>query len=292
MSQINISVYESEKVPEGYTENERQHSRMSPTIPQKHVMSSNDRLGLEQVREKTLNRSLSKKATQPAATTFSGPNKISTKAAAEKNLAPAYTEGSETAHYTTSKFQGLSVSKPREHHNSSPTGATTHKASLSVRASRTPPAKMPSQTCPSTPQTSSTPMVTPPPSPPSSAPPGAANNSPTSQIWDKGVSVKEYLMNKLEPGEDEKALSRVISEAMSPRRTPGDVGVIEKVREAVTSLLRTEVPTKHADAKATTKLADTNPTTAARTPSQVSASTSTTSASSQVPVSFNPHEGN
>ncbi|KAF9595543.1 hypothetical protein IFM89_000631 [Coptis chinensis] len=36
--------------------------------------------------------------------------------------------------------------------------------------------------------------------------------------YDKGVSVKEYLRQKLEPGEDEKALSQVISEAISPRK--------------------------------------------------------------------------
>ncbi|CAN0910788.1 hypothetical protein LINGRAHAP2_LOCUS26482 [Linum grandiflorum] len=56
------------------------------------------------------------------------------------------------------------------------------------------------------------------------------------QIWDKGVSVKEYIMNKLEPGEDAKALSRVISQAMSPRKAPGDAGVVEKVKEVVSSL--------------------------------------------------------
>lgn len=58
------------------------------------------------------------------------------------------------------------------------------------------------------------------------------------QVWDKGVSVKEYLMNKLEPGEDERALSQVISEVISPRKSPGEMGVVEKVREAVTLLLR------------------------------------------------------
>ncbi|KAM3739815.1 hypothetical protein ACB098_08G050600 [Castanea mollissima] len=77
------------------------------------------------------------------------------------------------------------------------------------------------------------------------------------QIWDKGVSVKEYLMHKLEPGEDERALSQVISEAISPRsrRTPGDIGVVEKVREAVTSLLRHEESSKYTavnSAKSTT----------------------------------------
>lgn len=45
-------------------------------------------------------------------------------------------------------------------------------------------------------------------------------------------------MHKLEPGEDEKALSQVISQAISPRKGPGDTGVVEKVREAVTFLLR------------------------------------------------------
>ncbi|OMO62005.1 hypothetical protein CCACVL1_23083 [Corchorus capsularis] len=64
--------------------------------------------------------------------------------------------------------------------------------------------------------------------------------SPTENKWDKGVSVKEYLKNKLEPGEDERALSRVISDVMSPRRAPGEVGVIEKVKGAVNSLLRRE----------------------------------------------------
>ncbi|GAB2274404.1 hypothetical protein Dimus_009170 [Dionaea muscipula] len=63
--------------------------------------------------------------------------------------------------------------------------------------------------------------------------------------WDKGVSVKEYIRNKFEPGEDEKALSQVISDAMSPKKNPGDKGVMEKVREAVTSLIQSsdEPPT-------------------------------------------------
>lgn len=282
-------MYESEMAPEGYKENVRQHSRMSPRSPQTHVLSNNEKLGLEQAREKTLSRSLSRKTTHPAATaatstTLSGPSNIITKPIAEENMSPAYAEGSETAQYITSKVHGLSVSKPGEGHISSPTAATTHKlSSLSLRTSRTPPAKMPSQTGPSTPRASSIRMGTPPRSPPSSAPPSASNTSPTSQIWDKGVSVKEYLMNKFEPGEDEKALSKVISEAMSPRRTPGDVGVIEKVREAVTSLLRTEEPEKPADT-------DTTTTTTTHTPSQVSASTSTTHAPSQIPVSFNAQE--
>ncbi|XWS71659.1 hypothetical protein CRYUN_Cryun03dG0157300 [Craigia yunnanensis] len=60
-------------------------------------------------------------------------------------------------------------------------------------------------------------------------------------------------MNKFEPGEDEKALSQVISDAISPRRTPGDVGVMEKVKGAVNSLIWREEP-----AQSTIKHSDTN----------------------------------
>ncbi|KAF5176264.1 low-temperature-induced protein [Thalictrum thalictroides] len=65
--------------------------------------------------------------------------------------------------------------------------------------------------------------------------------------YDKGVSVKEYLRLKLEPGEDEKALSQVISDAISPRRKvisealspklEASKGVVEKVRGAMSSYL-------------------------------------------------------
>ena len=41
---------------------------------------------------------------------------------------------------------------------------------------------------------------------------------------DKVVSVKENLMHKLDPRED--VLSLVISKAMSPKRTLGDIGEI------------------------------------------------------------------
>ena len=40
----------------------------------------------------------------------------------------------------------------------------------------------------------------------------------------KVVLVKEYLMHKLEPREH--VLSPVISKAMSPKRAPGDMGVV------------------------------------------------------------------
>lgn len=66
------------------------------------------------------------------------------------------------------------------------------------------------------------------------------------QKSDKGMSVKEYFMNKLEPGEDERALSQVISEAMNPRKSADedDKSMAGKVRAAVTSLLQTEEPSE------------------------------------------------
>lgn len=56
------------------------------------------------------------------------------------------------------------------------------------------------------------------------------------QTWDKGVSIKEYFLTKLEPGEDEKALSQAITEAISPTKASKDTGVVEKVKGAVSSL--------------------------------------------------------
>ncbi|XP_068667616.1 uncharacterized protein, partial [Aristolochia californica] len=59
--------------------------------------------------------------------------------------------------------------------------------------------------------------------------PTNGERSSTEQIWDKGISVKAYLMQKLEPGPEEKVLSQVISESMSPRKGDDDgdqVGVV------------------------------------------------------------------
>ncbi|KAL5816992.1 hypothetical protein ACOSQ3_025370 [Xanthoceras sorbifolium] len=59
------------------------------------------------------------------------------------------------------------------------------------------------------------------------------HTSLTAQIWDKGVNVKEYIVNKIEPG---KALSQVITNATSPRK-PRERAVVEKVKEVVSYLL-------------------------------------------------------
>ncbi|KAL6516431.1 hypothetical protein OROGR_019736 [Orobanche gracilis] len=55
----------------------------------------------------------------------------------------------------------------------------------------------------------------------------------------------------MEPGEDERALSQPITEAISPRRTPSNTSVVEKVKEAVTSFFWTEEQPSISKAKLT-----------------------------------------
>ncbi|CAH2065161.1 unnamed protein product [Thlaspi arvense] len=53
----------------------------------------------------------------------------------------------------------------------------------------------------------------------------AGTNQPAgfnTKVWDKGVSMKEYIIQKFEPGEDDRALSRVISKAISPRKASSE----------------------------------------------------------------------
>ncbi|KAM7257418.1 hypothetical protein ACFE04_013159 [Oxalis oulophora] len=77
--------------------------------------------------------------------------------------------------------------------------------------------------------------------------------SPGKQVWDKGVSVKEFIMNTFEPGEDERALSRVIVDAMSPRKQPGDASMVDKVKEAVSSMLWTSDESANSNRSTATK---------------------------------------
>lgn len=74
------------------------------------------------------------------------------------------------------------------------------------------------------------------------APQHGVSGGGNEQMWGSGASVKKYLIQKLEPGEDDRALSQVITEAISPRRVPGELGMMEKVKEAISSLLRAEEP--------------------------------------------------
>ncbi|XP_014522090.1 mucin-5AC-like [Vigna radiata var. radiata] len=344
---LGAPMYESEKTSTGYKPNAKQipSPRANPMIPEKHVVSSSDKHVVEQDHERSLYRSLSKRTTHPAtiitattpnATTASVTNvnvnthpstpsplnKTTTETTTPK-LSTVRTEKPDVAH-ATSKVQGLTVSKPSELHDhpspSSPSSSSpaafapkTSRSNLSYSAPRTPLARVATSQFPTTtPRTTSAPITL---APSAATSLSGKNTSPTAQIWDKGVSMKEYFLNKLEPGEDEKALSQVISEAMSPRKTPGDAGVMEKVREVVTSLLRTEEPAKYADAtnvatpsttrlspQSSTRLSPQSPlsinasrapsqipsySNASRASSQMPASTSVSRTSSQVPISYN-----
>ncbi|KAK8926129.1 Low-temperature-induced 65 kDa protein [Platanthera zijinensis] len=75
---------------------------------------------------------------------------------------------------------------------------------------------------------------------------GAPSELGAKQACDKDVSVKKYLMEKLQPGEDERALSQVITEAITPGPAgDGDgggagqavVSAVEKFKGAVSSLV-------------------------------------------------------
>ncbi|PKI35258.1 low-temperature-induced 65 kDa protein [Punica granatum] len=203
---LGAPMYESEVAPEGYKETGRPHLRTTPAVPEKHVTRSTVGNYPEQDKE-------TENPPSP-----SPPNKTLTSTVTAK-LAPAYNAVSDATTTIASKIQNISVSAPTQ---ASPSASTSSPASAPVTTEHSPE------------------FYDAPVSAPAKVSGTAESTGSGKQMWDKGVSVKEYLMQKLEPGEDEKALSQVISDAMSPRRAPGDAGVVEKVKEAVTSLLRKE----------------------------------------------------
>eukprot|EP00257_Ricinus_communis_P025924 XP_025013338.1 nascent polypeptide-associated complex subunit alpha, muscle-specific form [Ricinus communis] len=252
-----------------YKETARQHPRAIPVISEKHVMTSSVNTA-KSVRTTHSPRSASR-TTAPI--TPKAASKTISETVAEK-LAPAYATVTEATYAIASKIQSLAISGPEPQ---APTPAPTapnspaKKTSLSPKSPgksslATQPHEKPTiapilagKSCdPPTPSPRARALTPQAPAPvatkqevtrttlekaePVSAPAAVTTTtnhaSASEQIWDKGVSVKEYIMHKLEPGEDEKALSQVISQAISPRKGPGDTGVVEKVREAVTFLLR------------------------------------------------------
>lgn len=208
------------------------------------------------------------------------PNMTMTEAVSEK-LAPAYAAMSDTTHKIASKLAGLTIATP-ETQERAPFPTQNIAGQTAVSQFQGSEAKKTSANAGNLKQY------------------GAS--SP--QTWDKGVSVKEYFLNKLEPGEDERALSQAITEAISPRKTTGDTGVVEKVKEAVTSFFRQEEPSNASMAKAAS-LSSAVPTSSNITTStQLNRIASTNAHSSKVlystgansspriPLSSNAHEGN
>lgn len=235
------AVYESELAPDSYKETAKQHPRASPVIYEKHVLLATGSIH-DNNKESPIspNNKLSQSESNDK---LSSPPKTITETVTEK-LAPAYASVAETTHSIASKIPGLTISAPTEapqtRNSSSPLAPLTTSA-------RTPPS----------PQTFSAQLAPQPLSAPTAAAAStrsfsgllapeprkqvsSSGGGDQQQVWDKGVSVKEYLLHKFEPGEDDRALSRAISEAISPRKTLGEMSVVDKVREAVSSLLRND----------------------------------------------------
>ncbi|EOY33962.1 Uncharacterized protein TCM_041785 isoform 1 [Theobroma cacao] len=200
---LGAPMYESELAPEGYKENARQHPRAVPVISEKHVLPSSVKPVAEQgKKEHTLAEAKAKKQAPANATGTDATQKIASKIQGLSVSAPTASKTEKHATYENNEHAAQKTSKDGTHEADKYATQETDKHAVK------------------------------------------ADNpiSPRENNWDKGVSVKEYIKNKFEPGEDEKALSQAISDAMSPSRTPGDVGVIEKVKGAVNSLLWREEP--------------------------------------------------
>ncbi|XP_050936356.1 low-temperature-induced 65 kDa protein [Cucumis melo] len=230
---LGAPMYESELAPEDCKENARQHPRADPVIAENHTLANTIKLAFghdekpsnspetlsQMAVESSIGNSNTSNETTTANSTMkiiqekevakpSSPNKTLTETMTEK-LAPVYSTVTDATHAIASKIQSLTISSPSNSSTRSSPSTPKKASSLTIKT-----------TC-------SDPIATQSPS----------LSKGTEQIWDKGVSVKEYLMHKFEPGEDERALSQVLSDALSPRAKPG-IGVVEKVREAVNSMLR------------------------------------------------------
>ncbi|KAK4764099.1 hypothetical protein SAY87_013537 [Trapa incisa] len=212
---LHFAVSESKMAPEGHKETARQHPRSNPLTPEKQTLHGSIR------EQPTVPRQGKDKQNHSSASDTSNNNKTFTSTVTEK-LAPAYNAVSDATTAITSKIQNISVGGgPAQ--SPSPAQASSSPASSPTTTEQSP-------------KFYDAPVSS---SAPEKCPEGAGEEtSPGKQIWEKGVSMKEYLMQKLEPGDDERALSQVISDAISPKRAPGAAGVVGKVKEAVTSLLR------------------------------------------------------
>ncbi|KAK6935815.1 hypothetical protein RJ641_032845 [Dillenia turbinata] len=210
---LGAPMYESELAPEGLKESARQHPRANPVISESHTFPSVVKTHEDQPKQNSpgAGKTVNEKVTE--------------------TLAPAYKSVSEAPNNITTKLQGMTMT------SSSAPGRAGKTVNETITETLAPAYKSVSE-APNNITTKLQGMTV-----TSSSAPGPREFAPRGEqvAFDKGVSVKEYLRHKFEPGDEEKALSHVITEAISPRKAPGDVGYIEKVREAVTSFLRPEV---------------------------------------------------
>ncbi|XP_073133490.1 uncharacterized protein [Henckelia pumila] len=271
---LGAPMYESELAPASYIENARQHPRADPVLSEKLILPNSSKLEAAD-QEKGEPISTSKTISETVSEKFS----------------PAYAAVSDATHTIASKIASLTVTAPESQETSRNASkihegaqdTTTHVASISVAPHADYDAKKLSET--------------------------SGNLSKSGiipQKWDKGVSMKEYFLNKLEPGEDEKALSQAIKEAISPRKTATtDAGVVDKVKEAVTSFFWNEEQSnsmaKTGGSTSVRPFFSDNPTTPTYTkqnristnthPAKISKSASA-NYSRHIPISTNAHEEN
>ncbi|XP_062085472.1 uncharacterized protein LOC133791565 [Humulus lupulus] len=298
---LGAPMYESELAPESYKETGRQHPRAVPVISEKYALpetgSMKDNNNNNNNKENPLSPSIKLTPTKTN-DKLSTPPKTVPETESHKSvpalenvtekLAPAHALVAEATQSIASKIPSLSIATEASRTKNSYSTPSSPQITTSVRTSKTFSAQSSSQ--------------------PSSAPAAVASRqifsgpvAPKSEkhvsisggdklVWDKGVSVKEYLLHKFEPGEDDKALSRAISEAISPKKPPGDnMSVVDKVREAVSSLLRSSSiesspPSKPAVISYSAKPAVIPPTKSA------SLTRSATKASLHIPISTNARE--
>ncbi|KAJ6777759.1 LOW-TEMPERATURE-INDUCED PROTEIN [Salix koriyanagi] len=264
---LGAPMYESEMAPERYKETARQNPRAVPVISEAHVLPGSmtcagdkpvtKTVSEEQENEKspkTLTQTVAEKLAPAYSTVSVGAHAIASKIQSLAISAPE-TVISET-HVLPSSVAGAAEDRPiigtgsgKQENEKSPKTLTETVAeklapayntiqSLAISALETPGAAGldpveggRAAEFVAGPTKVELDQVT---SDPSRAPVAAASGE---QKWDEGVSVKESLIHKSGPGEDDKSPSQVTSQATGPWKTAGDVSVVNKVGEAVDSLL-------------------------------------------------------
>ncbi|KZV34505.1 hypothetical protein F511_14705 [Dorcoceras hygrometricum] len=207
---LGAPMYESELAPASYIENARQHPRAVPVLSEKHMLPTT---GKQEAADQEIGKPF-------------GPSKTISETVSDK-FSPAYAAVSDATHTIASKIAGLTVTSP-ESQETSRSASTIHGGAHNTPMDATCISVGPHANFYDATNLSET-----------SGNLSKSGGSP--QKWDKGVSMKEYFLNKLEPGEDEKALSKAITEAISPRKSSNrDAGVVDKVKGAVTSFFWNE----------------------------------------------------
>ncbi|KAH6766032.1 hypothetical protein C2S52_017015 [Perilla frutescens var. hirtella] len=216
---LGAPMYESEAAPDCLKETARQHPRAVPVVSEKHRAPNMTKHDTSMITNMT--ESVSEKLAPACATVSDATHQINTNmisnmtGTVSEKLAPACAAVSDATHQIASKIAGLTVTTPRTQQRAHETSRYSREIAA-VPRQEAEVQKMNEDAG------------------------NAKQCASSSQTWDKGVSVKEYFLNKLEPGEDERALSQAITEAISPRKSTGEAGVVDKVKEAVTSFFRQE----------------------------------------------------